>query len=714
MKKIIYVLITLVVSTQFLLGCSDDDSTPLLVAAGDVGTAIDQIDSPGEISKAQVQPRFETALLELQIESQMSDARQKHETFKLTQEIQREPLLNTITKTQESLAQATEDYESQQNAQAEMSEKYEAYSEEYESLKSTKEFVLNDTEISLEGGEDQFKEFFLGLQTYYEDLMNSQITRLENESLVANMPSENSTMMLAQAGFQQLKDELRRLENKFFKFRNTKNRIAELKTQIAQIEAQQNVQTQAIEGVLTTLPEMSQYIEELKALVTNIEMATDQQKALNVFLINNPPQYSLDKLVADQPWEGLGSPFDFELDAPNIFNKDAVHYLSGKHETINMIASAYGEWRKEQESVDVKWDELQVKVQEALTAQELTPAETLEDQMHQLSEHKDSIQAELTEKESTMAQYQTELETLQAQVASIDQAIEASLREYQTFEQQVVSSPNFKKIDLMKTIEKDGLENRFDDVISLLVEQQLVDPSISEDKKKEALIDLDMLVEESLDVDVAQLKLHYENVMKTLFHSEKDLLYNSQAVNLFHPIIVARVQDLSGTLLFNTVKWKADNNLNNIVIIFTPGHMLPGFVTAQEDGTFHLTGVETTTPGFSLKNFGPTTEVAGEVRVFDAQRAITLHVLGQHLGNWPDYLEDMQKQMESVGFKRENLLPIDPSFLVQTVNTDEVLSPFYPLAFGEATREGAGDIPRESFDPVDVNQYTKSDHLAVE
>lgn len=729
MKQVLRMLITLGFSIHFFVGCSGDNSPQSAIdeVTEAVTPNVSTMNSPAEAATTPVEPRFDTSLHEVQFQSQIVDARKEHETFKMAKEQEKETLLPSLEQKQHILSQADQEYEFLKQTHNELNERYMAVSQKYDSLNEIRNFNISDMEIF--DDKNQFNQFFSGLQSHYETLKDNLTSRSDNKSIEAVVPHEDDLIMLAESGFQQMKDELNDLENQFFiplnrflkkiginLYKKSEQRIAYLKEEIARIDAVQRDKPQIIVGEQESQTETdrAQNIEQLETLISNIEIATDEEKALNVYLINNPLQYSLDKLITYNAWKGEGDTFDFAFNVPRMFSIHSVEYLSGKHEIINKIAMAYEQRRQEQESIEEQQNELQAEIQELVETYKLNPTKNLAEAMNQISDYTKNSLEELSNKESAIAQQKAELETIQAQVESIDLAIQSSFEEFQQFEQQIHANPEYKKIALSQKIQESGLDSTFTDVINFIVEQHLFELSLSETEVNNATTALETIAEKSRGIDLEEFKMHYESIILEEFLDQDDILYNRQASNIFNPLKDGRIQELSGTLLFNIVKWKADQSLENTVIIFTERHILPGFLSQQEDGIYTLTGVETIAPGFALKHFGPTSEVTGDIRVFDAKWAITVHVLGEQIANLPEVVNDMQSQMEAYGFHKNNLLSIDADFLLKPTGNEEVkVERFFPFAFGSPA-EKSGDLPRDSFEPVDVNQYMESKRLAVE
>lgn len=735
--QVLRVLLTLVISLHFFLGCSDDNNPQAPIE--DITQAINtdetdngantNKDSPTTGTATKDHPRFDTIILEDQIESQIIAAKKEFEALNQSKAIEKENLLTQLEKAQQILNQKNKEYDSLQQSLSNFNEKFTAISQKYQEFNDIRSFKISEMEPFKENGQEQFHQFFSGLQDHYRNLIDTQNTNIQGAHHMHSTPNEEDIARLAELGFHELKAELKELQNQFFMSLNLKlkqiginlyekseHRIAELEKEIAKVEDFFSKEEKTIIDVGTKGkedPTQASHFDNLQTLITNIEMATDQQKSMNVYLINNPPQYSLERLTSTNPWENLGTPFTFELNWVPIFSLEASVYLSGKHEILDTIALAYEQWRQEQESAEELHNELRTQAHALLVSHELTPTgEKLDDHMTQLSEYQNTSLAQLDNQEQLISQQKVELEVIHTSIENLDITVKANLEMFKKFEEQVYASPEYRKIVLSKNIEKDGIDAHFSDVIDFIIQQHLSKLSLSEDEKELAKASLNALADESVGVEIEEFKWHYEGLMIEKFNEEKDLFYNVQSDNLFHPILDGRIQDVSGTLLFNTLKWKSDQSLDNIVIIFTEGHVLPGFLT-KDGESYYLTGVETVTPGISLKHFGPTTEVSGDLRVYDAKWAITLYLLGEKISNVSEVVDDMVSQMEVYGFKKGNLLSPNSNLLSEPSDGSVQVNRFSPLAFGQPQHE-EGDLERDSFNPLDVTQFTKSNHLVAE
>lgn len=123
------------------------------------------------------------------------------------------------------------------------------------------------------------------------------------------------------------------------------------------------------------------------------------------------------------------------------------------------------------------------------------------------------------------------------------------------------------------------------------------------------------------------------------------LFYNRDFPSLAGPLQEGRMQCFSGSMLNLIVqrqKPQAEFSAAKPVMIFTPGHILPGYVVDD-----HLVGVETTVIGRGRNDFGPTKELQGPIRVVDAEAFVQMYVYQAKLKDVPAMVQILLKQTAS-------------------------------------------------------------------
>lgn len=198
--------------------------------------------------------------------------------------------------------------------------------------------------------------------------------------------------------------------------------------------------------------------------------------------------------------------------------------------------------------------------------------------------------------------------------------------------------------------------------------------------------------------DHRSLKINYEKEISKKLHDGKTLIYNKTAVTMIDILKRNRMQCYSGTTLHLLLNEMLAEKNKHAVVIFTAGHVLPGFI-ALESNHLTLFGIETTQAGKALVNFGKTSEIAGGIRVFDARQFLLVELFKEDILNFKDVYTSMLATVAKYGFKTQDFEPMDHSLRFQT--SDQVLNSS-PLGFGRAT-VADGDITREESTELTMN-----------
>lgn len=197
---------------------------------------------------------------------------------------------------------------------------------------------------------------------------------------------------------------------------------------------------------------------------------------------------------------------------------------------------------------------------------------------------------------------------------------------------------------------------------------------------------------------ITDFKQDYEKQLMDQFFSGIDLVYNRDANSAVNPILDNRMQCYSGTTLFLALNERSLAPYKQKVVIFTSGHVLPGFIQLI-NGVPHLTGVESTASGKALVQFGETSKITGAIRVFDARQFLVMELYKDEITNFEHNYKIMQSTMEKYGFK-----PSELRALADGEHAGDALLNSTRFGFGSAT-VAAGDIERESFDIRDNHLY---------
>ncbi len=186
---------------------------------------------------------------------------------------------------------------------------------------------------------------------------------------------------------------------------------------------------------------------------------------------------------------------------------------------------------------------------------------------------------------------------------------------------------NPKKIALIEKIKSKQLI-KTDELLSIILDEQLASPPSFETDDVLTAGDLtkkfQSAVEESYSTDPSVLKVVLEQ--QQVESSRNEISYNSNATSMVNFFRDNKLQCFSGTLLNvftykKSLKGKVD--LARVpVIIYEEGHVLPGYIVSLK-GRFRLYGIETTSSGRAVVDYGFTNEV--NKKVPGARRVILMN-----------------------------------------------------------------------------------------
>ena len=208
------------------------------------------------------------------------------------------------------------------------------------------------------------------------------------------------------------------------------------------------------------------------------------------------------------------------------------------------------------------------------------------------------------------------------------------------------------------------------------------------------LMDLNKLSEGGASVPVDSFKTIYEEEIANTYHQGWPLMYNKEFSSLAHPIRENRGQCYSGSMLFSVLTELAGLTSHPRFALFTTGHILPGLLSDKEE----LLGIETTATGQGLVNFGPVSEISGQIQVVELYPFLLIEFLKPEIANFPDLYAATQKSLKKHGFVTENLRTYDPNRSrkpgeTQTHGSFDILNAS-PFGFGSAAHIPSGDWER--------------------
>lgn len=121
----------------------------------------------------------------------------------------------------------------------------------------------------------------------------------------------------------------------------------------------------------------------------------------------------------------------------------------------------------------------------------------------------------------------------------------------------------------------------------------------------------------------------------------KPLLYNRDHTTIASPMRLGRMQCYSGSILQLLVTRQmtaAQFQKLKMVMILTPGHIMPGFMVS-EGGSYRLLGIETTVVGRGRTDFGLSRNLNIAIRVIDADVFTQMEVLGNAIENSQEVMQ---------------------------------------------------------------------------
>jgi hypothetical protein len=133
---------------------------------------------------------------------------------------------------------------------------------------------------------------------------------------------------------------------------------------------------------------------------------------------------------------------------------------------------------------------------------------------------------------------------------------------------------------------------------------------------------------------------------------------------------------------------------DHTVVIFTRGHVLPGFIQFNKLGQMNLYGIETTADGRAVIDYGKTSSISGEIRVLDAQQFMMVELFKNEINDFQGLYGEMLKTMALYGFSTDEFKALELS--ASSGKTDDILNASL-LGFGRSN-VAAGDIVRSTFD----------------
>lgn len=371
--------------------------------------------------------------------------------------------------------------------------------------------------------------------------------------------------------------------------------------------------------------------------------------------------------------------------------------IASIRENIEYLEKKLEEFKQSKEVKNRQWEERLAELQAIIDEEGIN--EEVQKLQAELESSK-STKFDITEVELQIMQLENDILSKtnekiakENSVAPLKQSI-ADLKEADSATTNVVATKlEAAKLALAKRL-VDGEKLKARDLIDVILLQNIKsDTTTGFDltRLKEELMEL-AANSVSLSGDAGEFKVNYENEISKK-HSGEALVYNSNFYQIQDPLEDNRVQCYSGSNLHLILNEMQDIPMKNRVVIYTRGHVLPGYIIAHGDRLF-LMGVETTAAGKAAVSYGPTSEIGGEIRVFDAHQAMLLDIFKDDIDNLQDVIHQMLETMKTYGFNPEQFKPF--TFTPASANGERQLNSSI-LGFGTSGETGT-DKERSDFD----------------
>lgn len=206
----------------------------------------------------------------------------------------------------------------------------------------------------------------------------------------------------------------------------------------------------------------------------------------------------------------------------------------------------------------------------------------------------------------------------------------------------------------------------------------------------------------NIDDDFHNIKVQSEAALKEK-HAGANLIYNKSATSPLDLIDLNKMQCYSGTV-FQTMVYRSGLRKQyvnkNPVVIYTAGHILPGYIAGGE-----LFGVETTAAGRAKVRYGLVSKLNSPMRIIDAEIFALSEIFKNQLKNPQDFLLNALKQTAEkyqIPLDRlEALVAQDHS--AGTVSAKSLMTNSDMMSFGQSN-VAAGDIVRSEIEEEEIRQ----------
>jgi len=140
---------------------------------------------------------------------------------------------------------------------------------------------------------------------------------------------------------------------------------------------------------------------------------------------------------------------------------------------------------------------------------------------------------------------------------------------------------------------------------------------------------------------VSAVKPTLEKTIETV--AGKPIVYNKDADSIADLHEENKLQCSSGSMFHQAacriLYGAAEYTNKNFVFIYESGHILPAQMTQSEDGSWTLTGFETTASGTALVDYGQVASLDGAFRIVDAELVFLTEIFREHISNWEEFIQ---------------------------------------------------------------------------
>ncbi len=304
---------------------------------------------------------------------------------------------------------------------------------------------------------------------------------------------------------------------------------------------------------------------------------------------------------------------------------------------------------------------------------------------HQEHEEKSSQKIRL---EGSIAEAEQQLAALEVRLGGSSEAIESPAPIEQAYLE--------LKLGIISSLEEAQSAPRLEDVWAALLLRHYQEAGGASLRGFAQFLSLLDQISEAPDTPLSSFKEAYEKNLAG--RRGAPLLYNREFRSLAHPLLAGRVQCYSGTMMFYAMT-ELGGRFSPRFALFAEGHVLPG-ILRWIDGKKRLYGIETTVQGAGLSDFGPASEVSGEIRVVEMYPFLLIELLKSETANFPELFAAAGESLKKFGFSPERLRPLDSD---GPARTDDILNAT-PFGFGRSDAP-SGDRLRKAPSPQSLRGF---------